>query len=81
MVLYGWWYLIGIAIVVVVYLGYIAPSENRHWKRRLKLYEDRIRKKEEKEIEKQEISDRLEQQRRVYRTHGRARRRFIRKPK
>ena len=81
MVLYGWWYLIGVAVVVLVYLVYIGPSENRFWKRRIKLVEDRIRKKEEKERANREKQERLEKEKRTYRMYGRPRRRLIRKRK
>ena len=81
MVLYGWWYLIGVAIVVIVYLVYIGPSEDRLWRRRIKLVQDRIRKKEQKEQERQAKRDRLTQEKREYRMHGRARQRFLKKRK
>ena len=49
----------GIAFVVAVYLVYIAPSENRYWKRRMKLVEDRIRRKEEKEEQQQDSEEQV----------------------
>ncbi len=81
MVLYGWWYLIGVAVVVLVFLVYIGPSEDRFWKRRIKLVQERIRKKEEKEAERQEKQERLEREKRTRRMYGRTRHRFIRKKK
>ena len=79
MVLYGWWYLIGVAIVVLVYLVYIGPSESRHWKRRIKLVQDRLQKKEEEQKTRKEKKERLRQEIRTHRMYGRTRRRFIKK--
>ena len=47
MVLYGWWYLAGFAILVLAQLLYIGPSESRHWKRRIRLVQERMRRKDE----------------------------------
>ena len=46
MVLYGWWYLIGVAGVVVFWGLFIAPAERAHHKRRLEMIQRRIRDKE-----------------------------------
>ena len=79
MVLYGWWYLIGVAIVVVIQLVYLGPSETRFWKKRIEIVQDRIRKVEERKKEQEEKKEQLDREKRLHRMFGRPRGRFIRK--
>ena len=65
MVLYGWWYLIGVAAIVVFWAIFMAPAERRHFKRRLDLIQKRIRRKERKERKKREAQKKIEIERRT----------------
>ncbi len=65
MTVYGWGYVIGVAVAVVVWLVFIGPAEKRHFKRRLKLIQDRILRKEKKEQRQQEAEKALDRERKV----------------
>ena len=63
MVLYGWWYLIGVAVIVLFWAIFIAPGERKHFKRRLDLLQKRIRKHDEQLEEEKQAEENLELER------------------
>ena len=64
MVLYGWWYLLGFAIVVAFWIVVMAPMERRHWQRRLRLMQDRVRRNE-KRLRRERALERLKRMKRA----------------
>jgi len=69
MVLYGYWYLAAFALVVLVCGVYIGPFESRHWKRRIRLVQDRMRRKEEQRKAQEHILRRLDMEKHARRRY------------
>ena len=69
MVLYGTWYLIGVAAIVVIWGLFVAPAERAHWRRRMDLIQERIRKKEMETQDRKRAKQRLDEERLAKRLH------------
>ena len=63
MVLYGTWYLLGVAAIVVIWGIFVAPAERAHHRRRMDLIQKRIRKKEKENEKLRRAEESLDEER------------------